>query len=117
MLEQFDALPEALGDVETLLADPRYFSQANVGACAQAGIDPLIAMGRQSHHPPLAERFAPPPPEPVDPTPAGAMAHKLKTPDGKKLYRASRRRNRCSASSNPCSDSASSCSAASKMSA
>jgi hypothetical protein len=39
-----------------------------------------------SHHPPLAERFAPPPPEPVDPTPAEAMAHRLKTPDGKKLY-------------------------------
>jgi hypothetical protein len=86
MLEQFDALPEALGDVETLLADAGYFSEANVDACAQAGIDPLIAMGRQSHHPPLAERFAPPPPEPVDPTPAEAMAHRLKTPDGKKLY-------------------------------
>jgi len=86
MLEQFDALPEALGDVETLLADAGYFSEANVDACAQAGIDPLIAMGRQSHHPPLAERFAPPPPEPVDPTPAEAMAHRLKTPEGKKLY-------------------------------
>ena len=28
MLEQFDALPEALGDVETLLADAGYFSEA-----------------------------------------------------------------------------------------
>jgi hypothetical protein len=84
MLEQFDALPEALGDVETLLADASYFSEAKVNACAQAGIDPLIAMGRQSHHPPLAERSAPPPP--VDPTPAEAMAPRLKTPDGKKLY-------------------------------
>jgi hypothetical protein len=27
MLEQFDALPEALGDVETLLADAGYFSE------------------------------------------------------------------------------------------
>jgi transposase len=86
MLEQFDALPEALGDVETLLADSGYFSAANVEACAQAGIDPLIAMGRQSHHQPLAERFAPPPPEPVDPTPPEAMAHRLKTPEGRKLY-------------------------------
>jgi hypothetical protein len=42
-------------------------------------------MGWQSHHPPLAERFAPPP-EPVDPTPAEAMAHRLKTSDGKKPY-------------------------------
>jgi hypothetical protein len=31
-------------------------------------------MERRSHHPPLAERFAPPPPEAVDPTPAEAMA-------------------------------------------
>jgi hypothetical protein len=35
------------------------------------------------------------------------MAHRLKTPEGKKLYTpcANRRRNRCSASSNRCSDS------------
>ena len=43
-------------------------------------------MGRQSHHPPLAERFAAPPPAPEDPTPVEAMAHRLKTPEGKKLY-------------------------------
>ncbi len=43
-------------------------------------------MGRQSHNQPLAERFAPAPPEPQDPTPVEVMAHKLKTPQGKKLY-------------------------------
>ena len=59
ILEQLDALPKELGDVDTLLADNGYFSDANVNACAHAGIDPLIAMGRQSHHQPLAERFAP----------------------------------------------------------
>ena len=86
VLEQLDDLPEELGDVDTLLADAGYFSDANVNACAEAGIDPLIAMGRQSHHQPLAERFAPAPPEPEAPTPVEAMAHKLKTPEGKKLY-------------------------------
>lgn len=86
VLDQLGALPEALGDVDTLLADTGYFSDANVNACVAAGIDPLIAMGRQSHHEPLAERFAPAPPEPVDPTPVAAMAYKLKTPAGKKLY-------------------------------
>ena len=41
------------GEAETLLADTGYFSTANVEACEQAGIEPLIAMGRQPHHPPL----------------------------------------------------------------
>ena len=58
MLEQIGALPEELGKPETLLADTGYFSAANVAACAAAQIDPMIAQGRQSHYPPLSERFA-----------------------------------------------------------
>ena len=85
-LDALDALPEALGKVETLLADNGYMSEANVQACAAAGVEPLIAQGRQAHHEPLAERFAPAPPPPVDPTPAEAMAHALKTARGKTLY-------------------------------
>ena len=85
MLAKLDALPDELGTIETLLADTGYFSAANVQACA-AAIDPLIAMGRQPHHPPLAERFAPAPPPPDNPTPVEAMAHRLKTPEGRALY-------------------------------
>jgi len=58
MLNDIDTLPDELGKVGTLLADTGYFSAANVAACEAAGIDPLIAMGRQPHHPPLSERFA-----------------------------------------------------------
>jgi transposase len=86
MLAKLDALPEELGAIETLLADTGYFSAANVQACVAAEIDPLIAMGRQPHHPPLAERFAPAPPPPDHPTPVAAMAHRLKTPEGRALY-------------------------------
>ena len=86
MLGKIDALPKELGEAETLLADTGYFSAGNVAACAAAGIEPLIAMGRQPHHPPLAERFADTPPAPENPTPVGAMAHRLKTPEGRKLY-------------------------------
>ena len=86
MLDRLSALPEALGEIETLLADTGYFSEVNVQACVAAEIEPLIAMGRQSHHPPLAERFAPAPPPPDNPTPVAAMAHRLKTPEGRKLY-------------------------------
>src|SRR5467141_267909 len=46
MLAKLSALPDQLGEAETLLADSGYFSQANVNACAAAGIDPVIAMGR-----------------------------------------------------------------------
>src|ERR1700681_805200 len=86
MLGKIGALPEELGEAETLLADTGYFSTANVEACEQAGIEPLIAMGRQPHHPPLQERFATAPPAPENPTPVAAMAHRLKTPEGRKLY-------------------------------
>jgi transposase len=85
-LEALAALPEALGEAETLLADTGYFSEANVDACVAAGIDPLIAQGRQSHYPPLAERTAADPPAPEDPTPVEAMAHRLQTKAGKALY-------------------------------
>jgi Transposase DDE domain len=75
-----------LGAAETLLADNGYFSAASVTACTATGIAPLIAMGRETHHPSLTERFAEAPPPPEDPTPLEAMAHRLQTPNGKKLY-------------------------------
>jgi hypothetical protein len=43
-------------------------------------------MGRQPHYPPLAERLAGDPEPPTDPTPVEAMAHRLQTADGRKLY-------------------------------
>ena len=86
MLGKLGALPSELSEPETLLADAGYFSAANVEACAKAGIEPIIAMGRQPHHPPLAERFEAEPEAPKNPTPAEAMAHRLKTPEGRALY-------------------------------
>jgi transposase len=86
MLDRLVGLPEALGKAETLLADSGYFRAANVQACEAAGLEPLIAPGREGHHPTLDERFAAPPPLPNDPTPAAAMAHRLRTPEGRALY-------------------------------
>ena len=54
--------------------------------CAAAQIDPMIALGRQSHYPSLSERVAEAPPAPEKPTPLEAMSHRLQTPAGKKLY-------------------------------
>jgi transposase len=86
MLAELDVLPEELGKPDALLADNGYYSAANVEACTAAGIEPLIAEGREKHHPSLDERFAAAPPEPENPTPVEAMSHCLKTPRGKKLY-------------------------------
>ena len=86
MLEKIDALSEQFGRPETLLADNGYFSEANVTLCAAAKIEPLIATGRQPHHPSWRERFAAPLPAPENPTPVEAMAWRLRTPHGKQLY-------------------------------
>ena len=116
MLDKLGALAQNVGTCARLLADTGYYSAVNVEACETAGIEPIIAMGRQPHHPPLSERFkagsaapenstgetapqqepAPedpttenPPPEspaPEKPTPVEANANRLKTPEGRKLY-------------------------------
>ena len=46
-----------------------HFSETNVMQCAAAKIEPLIATGRQPHHPSWRERFAAPLPAPENPTP------------------------------------------------
>lgn len=86
MLEALGKLPEALGRAETLLADSGYFSAANVTACAEANIAPLIAPGRERHHISWQQRFAAAPPAPEDPTPLQAMVHRLATPEGRQAY-------------------------------
>jgi len=86
MLGQLAGLPRALGKAETLPADGGYFSAADVQACEAAGLEPLIALAREGHHPTLEERFAVPPPQPDGSTPVAAMAHRLRTPEGRALY-------------------------------
>ena len=85
-LDKLGQLPEALGKAETLLADSGYFSEANVGACADAKVAPLIAPGRERHHRSWRERFGEAPPPPADPTPLQAMIHRLATPEGRQAY-------------------------------
>ena len=85
-LKNLQELPEELGDAEVLLADTGYHSEANVERCEQAGIKALMPQKREGHNQPLAERFADDPEPPKDPTPVQAMAHRLKTAEGKALY-------------------------------
>lgn len=86
MLAQVAALPESLGKADTLLADTGYFSAANVAACEKAGIDPHIAIKRESHHRSPLERFTEPGALADDATPVERMAHKLQTQAGRSAY-------------------------------
>jgi len=87
MIRKVKELPKQLGRIRRLLADNGYFSHANVERCAAARIEPLIALGRERHHPGWRRRFAPAPAAPAaNATPLERMAHRLKTPAGRKLY-------------------------------
>jgi hypothetical protein len=86
MLERLTALPETLGRVEQLLADSGYCSKRNVELTRQADIEPLIALGRESHHLYWRERFEEPPPLDPDAGALETMAHRLKTRDGRARY-------------------------------
>ncbi len=86
MLNALGELPEDLGSVTQMLADAGYFSEANVTACVDASIEPLLPAGRESHHVPWQERFGEPPPlaEPNDAV--AQMKHRLKTRAGRAVY-------------------------------
>lgn len=86
MLEMLDARQEKIGPVTHFLADTGYFSAANVAACEQAGIVPLIAMKRDQHHAPVLERFTEPPALAGDADAVATMAHRLKTRRGRTDY-------------------------------
>lgn len=87
MIEKLKALPKQLGRARRMLADNGYLSEANVEQCAAAKIEPLIALGRTRHHVNWKQRFAAAPKAlPASATPLQRMAHRLKTPAGRKLY-------------------------------
>ena len=86
MLEALGELPEDLGQVERLLADAGYFSEANVSACIDAAIEPLLAAGREGHHLSWQERFNEPPPVPESADAVAQMRHRLNTRAGRAVY-------------------------------
>jgi transposase len=86
-IQAIQALPEELGPVQTLIADNGYCSQTNVQACSEAGIEPLLAIKRESHHLPVMERFAPDAPAPETTDPLTRMVHQLGTQAGRALYK------------------------------
>ena len=84
-VEALTSLPEELGRPEALLADAGYFSRPNVELCDRKDITPFISFGREQHNLALEDRWrCPPDPETEDPV--ALMKHRLKPPEGRKLY-------------------------------
>ena len=68
------------------MADCGFGSEHNANACQAQGIEPLLALSRQEHHPHWSDRFSEPAPLPEDTTAMQAMAHRLKTRAGRAIY-------------------------------
>ena len=86
MLKALAGLPDELGRVKRLLGDNGFFSAANVESCVAAKIEPLLAAGRDAHHPHWEDRFTEPPPLNEPASAVDRMKHRLKTRRGRKLY-------------------------------
>lgn len=85
-LERLAALPEELGKLVNLVADTGYCSEANVKACVEQNVTPLIAVGREEHHPGPLARFTEPPPLKENASEIEKMRHHLQTKAGKEIY-------------------------------
>ena len=86
-LANLGALPEALGQVRYMVADTGFFSAANAEDCELERIIPLLACGREAHHPSPEDRFADAGKAPAATASAVTrMRHRLKTAEGKAIY-------------------------------
>lgn len=83
-----DAIPAVVGKPTAAALDNGYFSEANIAALENRGIDPYIATGREPHHKSWRSFFddlPEPPAEEADPK--TKMAYKLQTEIGQAIYR------------------------------
>jgi transposase len=83
-----DALPPQVGTPTSVSLDNGYFSETNIQACEQRGIEPYIATGHEPHHRNWQTFFAQQPAAPPDDaSPKVKMAYKLQTEIGQAIYR------------------------------
>lgn len=87
-LEGLSRLADTIGEVEALLADTGYFSEANVGLCKEASVVPYISTHREKHNQWLKKRLEgkslEEPPEDADAV--ELMKHRLQTEAGREVY-------------------------------
>ena len=82
------AISPEVGKPEAVAMDNGYFSQTNINACQELGINPFIATGREPHHLDWHTFFQEQPEPPAkDASPKVKMAYKLQTEIGQAIYR------------------------------
>jgi hypothetical protein len=89
ILDELRKNEDFLGQPRALGADAGYFSDENVKACEEKGIEPYIPPGRIPHHLPL-EEFLPPKALPESTTATSStekMRQKLDTKEVKEIYK------------------------------
>lgn len=82
------AISPEIGKPKAAAMDNGYFSQTNIQACEELGINPFIATGREPHHLDWHTFFQEQPEPPAeDASPKVKMAYKLQTEIGQAIYR------------------------------
>ena len=88
LVPTLDALDPQVDPPHAVALDNGYFSDTNIAACTQRGIEPYIATGREPHQRSWQSCFAQqadPPPD--DASPTVKMAYKLQSEIGRAIYR------------------------------
>ena len=83
-----NAVPEELlVKISTAVADAGYFSESNVNDCEQKKIIPIISISREKHNSFLNDTLTKEPDNAQSVTPAEKMHQKLKSAEGKGIYK------------------------------
>jgi len=83
-----DAVPEELLEkISTAIADAGYFSENNITDCEQRNITPIISISREKHNSFLNDILINEPDNAQYVTPAEKMNQKLKSTEGKGIYK------------------------------
>jgi transposase len=86
LLPVLGKIDKKLGKPKKVLADSGYYNQKALVKCRKKGIDPYVAVGRDSHNRTLADRLSAPKRIKRTGTFKEIMASKLRTPHGQKIY-------------------------------
>lgn len=82
-----EAIDQRLGQAQAAALDNGYYSESNIAALEEMGIDPYIATGREPHHKNWREYFEQQPDPPAQTASVKEkMAYKLRTTIGKAIY-------------------------------
>lgn len=84
-----ESVPEGLSaEISVAVADTGYFSEKNIAHCEQMEIAPIISTSREKHNSFLSNILNPDPTDDAPcATPVEKMARKLKSEDGKEIYK------------------------------